>query len=64
MTLLLQNNDRMVRLLNVRVIYTQVGPNGPKAYMGQNIHLHYSNTPLQTKGGCEITDSDTFSLKT
>ena len=36
-------NDQMDGLLSVRVTYTQVGPNGPKAYMGQYIHLHYSN---------------------
>ena len=47
--------------LRVRVTYTQVGPIGQKAYMGQ---IHYSNTPLQTKGGCEMTESDTFSLNT
>ena len=57
-------NDQMDGLLSVRVTYTQVGPIGQKAYMGQNIHLHHSNTPLQTKGGCEITESDTFSLNT
>jgi len=58
---MLGKNDQMDGLLGVRVTYTQVGPIGQKAYMGQ---IHYSNTPLQTKGGCEITDSDTFSLKT
>ena len=36
-------NDQMDGLLSVRVTYTQVGPIGQKAYMGQNIHLHYSN---------------------
>ena len=41
---MLGKNDQMDGLLGVRVTYTQVGPIGQKAYMGQNIHLHYSNT--------------------
>ena len=40
---MLGKNDQMDGLLGVRVTYTQVGPIGQKAYMGQNIHLHYSN---------------------
>ena len=39
---MLGKNDQMDGLLGVRVTYTQVGPIGQKAYMGQNIHLHYS----------------------
>jgi len=41
---MLEMNDQMDGLLSVRVTYTQVGPIGQKAYMGQNIHLHYSNS--------------------
>jgi len=41
---MLGKNDQMDGLLGVRVTYTQVGPIGQKAYMGQNIHLHYSNS--------------------
>ena len=41
---MLGKNDQMDGLLSVRVTYTQVGPIGQKAYMGQNIHLHYSNS--------------------
>ena len=40
---MLGKNDPILGLLRVRVTYTQVGPIGQKAYMGQNIHLHYSN---------------------
>ena len=61
---MLGKNNPMPPIALSRVTYTPVGPIGQKAYMGQNIHLHYSNTPLQTKGGYEITESDTFSLNT